>query len=114
MSEDPNVARARANVGELKRAIRAERATIADYRDRLKTGRGNFPRAGLLHGIERCEHNIKVLKQAVIDANAQIREMAGQVRINEELAKLREGIEIPVEYENAAEEDDADGRTRLH
>ena len=101
---DPGVKRARENIGELKRASRKEKAVLADYRDRIATGRGGYPKDGLLHGIERCEHNLQVLKDAIIREHANIREMEGQAKIREEMANLKQGVEIPVEYVN--EEDD--------
>ncbi len=86
---------------------------LSDYRDRLKTGRGGFPATGLSHGIERCEHNLKVLKDAIIAENANIRAMQGQQKINDEMARLREGTEIPVEYVNTDEDEDEDN-VRTH
>ena len=102
---DPGVERARANIGDLKIAVRKEKDTLKDYRDRIETGRGGYPVAGLQHGIERCEHNIRVLKTAIIAEHENITSMEGQQKIREEMAKLREGIEIPVEYVNAGEEE---------
>jgi predicted RNase H-like nuclease (RuvC/YqgF family) len=96
--QNPGVLRARTNISELKAAIRREQATIEDYRDRIKTGRGGFPVDGLRHGIERCEHNVRELKAAIISEKAGIRSMEGQQKINEEMARLQKGIEIPVDY----------------
>lgn len=96
---DPGIKRARENIGALKSAIRKERNVLADYKDRLATGRGGFPESGLQHGIERCEHNLGVIRDAILREKDNIREMEGQAKIREDLAKLHEGFEIPVDYE---------------
>ncbi len=112
---NPGVQRARSNIGELKIAMRKERGVLEDYRDRLRTGRGGFPASGLEHGIERCEHNLQVLKDAILGEKANIRAMDGQQKINDEMARIRAGFEIPVEYVNEGEDEglsgggDADG-----
>jgi len=103
---DPSVAGtqlARANIDALKVALRKEKAAIVDYRDRLVTGRGNFPAAGLLHGIERCEHNIAVLKGAMLKERANIKEMREQSQKREEMRKLfDEGIQVETEYDEGS------------
>lgn len=96
---DPGIQRARDNIGQLKAAVRKEKAAIRDYKDRIKTGRGGYPVDGLRHGLERCEHNVKVLKDAIVKEHEGIRSMEGQQKIRDEMARLREGVEIPVEYE---------------
>lgn len=100
---DPGILRARENISELKIAIRKERDTLADYRERLASGRGGFPEAGLRHGIERCDHNIAVLKAAIIKERANILTMKGQRDTRDELAKLQVGMAIAVEVEEDSE-----------
>jgi len=102
---DPAIRRARENIGTLKAAIRKEKATARDYRDRLKTGRGGFPEDGLRNGIERCEHNVAVLKGAIVKEHENIRSMEGQQKIRDDMDRLRAGIEIPVEYADESEGD---------
>lgn len=102
---DPGIERARENIGALKIAIREERNTMADYKDQLSTGRGKYPAEGLQHGIERCEHNLKVMKDAVLREKENIRSMEAQEKVRQEMAKLNAGIEIPVEYEERSGRD---------
>lgn len=97
--EDPFEIRARESVSALKSAIRQERLTLADYQERLASGRGNFPAAGLKHGIERCEHNIEVMKAAVVSQRAALREHQGQQKIQAHIDRILTGERVEIEIE---------------
>ncbi len=93
--------RSRESISALKSAIRQERSTLADYQERLASGRGNFPAAGLRHGIERCEHNIEVMRAAVLNQRAALREHQGQQKIQAHIDRILTGerVEISIDID---------------
>jgi hypothetical protein len=95
--DHPQILRAKANLQALKSAIRAERANIADYEDRLKTGRGGFPKEGLLHGLERCRHNLDVLKKASAAERQAIADVRYQEEVVERIAAIPRKVTIEAE-----------------